>query len=83
MSFGRWYVSQTNNKVLLLKKKLPGFLPTSKTSSLLTYFELVSDYTVALLKIEMLKWTNQIPIFTTQRPQTARLRVDNQKGVDF
>ena len=55
MSFGRWYVSQTNNKVLLLKKKLPGFLPTSKTSSLLAYFELVSDYTVALLKIEMLK----------------------------
>ena len=55
MSFGRWYVSQTNNKVLLLKKKLPGFLPTSKTSSLLAYFELVSDFIVALLKIEMLK----------------------------
>ena len=51
MSFGGWYVSQTNNKVLLLKKNLPGFLPTSKTSSLLAYFELVSD----LLKIEMLK----------------------------
>ena len=50
MSFGRWYVSQTNNKVLLLKKKLPGFLPTSKTSSLLAYFELVSDYTVSLIK---------------------------------
>ena len=55
MSFGGWYVSQTNNKVLLLKKNLPGFLPTSKTSSLLAYFELVSDYIVTLLKIEMLK----------------------------